>query len=156
MKELQLHKKFMNIELAKYMPEAETRNAHPSTRTPQRAALAPQPATRKNGRSEERPVTVLFTDIVGFTTVCEKLDATQVADFLNRHFGLLAGCIEAEGGTVDKYIGDSVMAFWGAPDDQPDQAERACREVLALPVYGEMTAGQQERVVASLATFFGA
>ena len=83
-------------------------------------------------RSEERPVTVLFTDIVGFTTVCEKLDATQVADFLNRHFGLLAGCIEAEGGTVDKYIGDSVMAFWGAPDDQPDQAERACRAAVAI------------------------
>jgi len=82
--------------------------------------------------SETREITVLFTDIVGFTGAGERLSATQLADFLNGHFSLLAGCIEAEGGTIDKYIGDSVMAFWGAPDVQPDHAERACRAALAI------------------------
>lgn len=83
-------------------------------------------------RSESREVTVLFTDIVGFTGLAERLPAEQAAGFLNSHFELLGRCIEAEEGTVDKYIGDSVMAFWGAPLAQPDQAERACRAALAI------------------------
>jgi class 3 adenylate cyclase len=82
--------------------------------------------------SEERIVTVLFTDIVGFTEIAGRLPAPQLAEFLNRHFGLLAGCIDAEQGTVDKYIGDSVMAFWGAPAAQGDHALRACRAAKAI------------------------
>ena len=81
--------------------------------------------------SEEREVTVLFTDIVGFTTIASQLTPAELADLLNEHFGLLAEAIESEGGTIDKYIGDSVMAFWGAPDDQPDHAERAARAMIA-------------------------
>jgi class 3 adenylate cyclase len=69
---------------------------------------------------------------VGFTSIGEKLSAQQLAEFLNRHFAMLAACIEAEGGTIDKYIGDSVMAFWGAPEIQPDHALRACRAVRAM------------------------
>lgn len=83
-------------------------------------------------KSEERPVTVLFTDIVGFTAASQQLTPRGTADFLNHHFGLLAAEIERSGGTVDKYIGDSVMAFWGAPDDQADHAQRACRAALAI------------------------
>ncbi len=83
-------------------------------------------------RSEERQVTVIFTDIVGFTTASQQLTPRETADFLNHHFALLAAEIEQTGGTVDKYIGDSVMAFWGAPDDQPDHAERACQAALAI------------------------
>jgi adenylate cyclase len=75
---------------------------------------------------------VLFTDIVGFTEIAGRLPAPQLAEFLNRHFGLLAGCIDAEQGTVDKYIGDSVMAFWGAPAIQTDHAVRACRAAKAI------------------------
>ncbi len=82
--------------------------------------------------SEERTLTVLFTDIVGFTEIAGRLPAPQLAEFLNRHFGLLAGCIDAEQGTVDKYIGDSVMAFWGAPAMQADHAVRACRAAKAI------------------------
>lgn len=82
--------------------------------------------------SEERSVTVLFTDIVGFTEIAGRLPAPQLAEFLNRHFGLLGGCIDAEQGTVDKYIGDSVMAFWGAPAAQTDHAVRACRAAKAI------------------------
>lgn len=77
--------------------------------------------------SRERDVVVLFTDIVGFSTIAEGRRAGSVAALLNRHFGLLGAIIEEEGGTIDKYIGDSVMAFWGAPLDQEDRADRAVR-----------------------------
>jgi adenylate cyclase len=77
--------------------------------------------------SRERDVVVLFTDIVGFSKIAEGRRAGSVAALLNRHFGLLGAIIEEEGGTIDKYIGDSVMAFWGAPLDQEDRAERAVR-----------------------------
>ena len=79
-----------------------------------------------------REVTVMFTDIPGFTTLSEQLSATEVANLLNDHFTLVAGCVEAEEGTIDKYIGDSVMAFWGAPSKQPDHAARAIRAALAI------------------------
>ena len=83
-------------------------------------------------KSREREVTVMFTDIVGFSTISEGLSAPEVAGLVNRHFEILAGCIETEGGTVDKFIGDSVMAFWGAPDPQDDAADRACRAAIAI------------------------
>ena len=82
--------------------------------------------------SSAREITVMFTDIAGFSSVSENLSAPEVAGLVNRHFEIVAGCIEAEDGTVDKFIGDSVMAFWGAPDAQPDAAERACRAALAI------------------------
>jgi class 3 adenylate cyclase len=84
------------------------------------------------GRSVEREVTCLFTDIAGFTQLAERASPEEVAALLNAHFAILARCVEAEGGTVDKYIGDSLMAFWGAPDAQPDHAARACRAALAM------------------------
>ena len=76
-------------------------------------------------RSEVRTVTVLMTDIVGFTTIAEKMGAEETAAFLNEHLALVTGCIEAEGGVVDKFMGDAVMALWGALDEEPDQASRA-------------------------------
>jgi class 3 adenylate cyclase len=82
----------------------------------------------------EWTVTVMFTDIAGFTIEAERLTASDTAAFLNNHFGLLIPCIEAEGGTVDKFIGDSVMAFWNAPEPQIDHADRACRAALAIRV----------------------
>ena len=89
--------------------------------------------------SEERAVTIMFTDIVGFTALAEKLAASEIAGLLNRHFTIVDDCVEAEGGTVDKYIGDAVMAFWGAPDSQPDHADRACRaaRTIAAALYRE-------------------
>lgn len=82
--------------------------------------------------SSAQEITVMFTDIAGFSSVSENLSAPEVAALVNRHFEIVAGCIEAEDGTVDKFIGDSVMAFWGAPDAQSDAAERACRAALAI------------------------
>ncbi len=82
--------------------------------------------------SVEREITVMFTDIASFTAFSEGRPAAEVAAFLNRHFALVSQAIEAEGDTVDKFIGDGVMAFWGAPEAQPDHAERAARAALAI------------------------
>jgi len=98
-------------------------------------ALVPvlmQPESAKSFIPREREVTVLFTDIVGFTAIGQRLSAPALARFINRHFALLGMAIEAEGGTIDKYIGDSVMAFWGAPSAQADHAERAVRAALEI------------------------
>jgi adenylate cyclase len=91
-----------------------------------------RPGTRRTLASEQRDISVMFTDIVGFTGLAEHLPANQVARFLNRHFTLVDACIEIEEGTLDKYMGDAVMAFWGAPENQPDHAARACRAALAI------------------------
>ncbi len=82
--------------------------------------------------SDRRNVTVMFSDIAGYSTISEGKSAAEVAALLNRHFGILTGAIEAEGGTVDKFIGDSVMAFWGAPEKQKNRAIHACRSALAI------------------------
>lgn len=82
--------------------------------------------------SSERELTILFTDIVGFTALSETMPAADTAAMLNDHFALVGACVEAEGGTIDKFIGDALMAFWGAPDEQPDHAARACRAAAAM------------------------
>jgi adenylate cyclase len=79
----------------------------------------------------ERELTIMFTDIVGFSAIGQRLDPPRLAAFINRHFGMLAAAIEAEGGTVDKYIGDSVMAFWGAPAEDPKHALAIARRLKA-------------------------
>ena len=82
--------------------------------------------------SEERELTVMFTDIAGFTSMCEGMSANEVATFINQHLTLLVDCVEAEGGTVDKYIGDALMAFWGAPEALENSALGACRAARAM------------------------
>lgn len=82
--------------------------------------------------SEERRLTIMFTDIVGFTSLSETMPAREVSALLNHHFSLLGEAVEAEGGTIDKYIGDALMAFWGAPEPQPDAELRAARAALAI------------------------
>ncbi len=99
--------------------------------------------------SGERELTVMFTDIVGFTAMSEQLPAREVADFLNQHFTLLAHCVEAEEGTIDKFIGDALMAFWGAPETQDDHAQRACRAARAIAA--AVAADNAERAAAGLA-----
>lgn len=89
-------------------------------------------SARDELKPEEREVTVMFTDIVGFSQIATRHAPGPLADFLNRHFGLIGQHVEAEHGTIDKYIGDSVMAFWGAPVADPDHALHAVRAVLAI------------------------
>ena len=77
-------------------------------------------------------VTVLFSDIRNFTTISEKLAPHQVVEILNTYFSLACEAILAQGGSVDKFIGDAIMAVFGAPVPYPDQARRALRAALDL------------------------
>jgi adenylate cyclase len=90
----------------------------------------------KDGRvgagTEERVLAIMFTDIVSFTSTCEQMSAAEVADFINQHLSLVSACIEKEGGTIDKFIGDAVMAFWGAPARIENPADSACRAAVAI------------------------
>lgn len=79
-----------------------------------------------------REITVLFTDIRGFTSMLERLDPAAAVELLNDYFTELVEEVLAEGGTLDKFTGDGVMAFWGAPTEQPDQALRAVRAGLKM------------------------
>jgi adenylate cyclase len=79
-----------------------------------------------------RETSILFADIVGFTARCESLPPEDVAAFLNQFFSLAADVIFKYGGTLDKFIGDAVMAFFGAPLPQEDHAERAVRSAIEL------------------------
>jgi class 3 adenylate cyclase len=83
-------------------------------------------------RSRRRNVTVMFTDIVEFTPQAEDLPEQETADLLNHHFALLGTCIDKEGGVIDKYIGDAVMAVWGGISHADDHAAAAIRAALAI------------------------
>ncbi|HEY7940531.1 MAG TPA: adenylate/guanylate cyclase domain-containing protein [Candidatus Limnocylindrales bacterium] len=82
--------------------------------------------------AERRLVTVLFADLVGFTPFAEERDAEDVRDTLTRYFDLASEVINRYGGRVEKFIGDAVMAVWGAPTAREDDAERAVRAALDL------------------------
>jgi adenylate cyclase len=77
-------------------------------------------------------ITVMFSDIRGFTTISEKLDAQDLALFLNQYLSDMTRIVFAYQGTLDKYIGDAVMAFWGAPYEEPGHAARACDTALDM------------------------
>ncbi len=79
---------------------------------------------------ERRQVTLFFSDLAGFTTISERLSPEIVVGLLNDYLSSMTEIILDEEGTVDKFEGDAIMAFWGAPLDQPDQARRACRAAL--------------------------
>src|ERR687888_1009208 len=83
-------------------------------------------------QSERRLVTVLFADLVGFTSISEERDAEEVRDLLSRYFDTTRLVIERYGGTVEKFIGDAVMAVWGTPVAQEDDVERAVRAAIDL------------------------
>jgi adenylate cyclase len=97
------------------------------------AELARDPSSLRLG-GERRNLTVLFCDVRGFTTLSERLknEPEQLTALINRLLDALSGAVMAEGGTIDKYMGDCVMAFWNAPLPAPDHAERAARAALGM------------------------
>lgn len=90
----------------------------------------------RDGRADleatRRELTIMFCDLRGFTRLAEALEPADLQALLQRVLGELSEVITHHGGTVDKYIGDGVMAFWGAPVDQPDHARRAVAAALDL------------------------
>jgi class 3 adenylate cyclase/tetratricopeptide (TPR) repeat protein len=89
-------------------------------------------AAREAPVSERRLVSVLFADLVGFTSLSETRDSEEVRELLSRYFDISRRIISVYGGTVEKFIGDAVMAVWGAPAATEDDAERAVRAALDL------------------------
>lgn len=84
---------------------------------------------------ERREVTILFADVKGFTAMCERLDPETVRTFMNECFQGLTEAIKEQGGHVDKYVGDQVMAVFGAPVAHEDDPLRACRASLAMQIF---------------------
>ncbi len=93
--------------------------------------LATAPA-RESPVAERRLVSVLFADLVGFTSLSESRDSEEVRELLSRYFDTCSRLIGLYGGTVEKFIGDAVMAVWGTPTATEDDAERAVRAALDL------------------------
>lgn len=81
---------------------------------------------------ERRMLTLLFADLAGFTRLSETLQPEEVAQLINRYMSALADAVRRERGTVDKFIGDALMAFWNAPLDEPGHAAQALRAALAM------------------------
>ena len=86
---------------------------------PTAATVAPQ---AEAATAERRLVTVLFTDLVGFTTLAEDRDPEAVRELLSRYFDTATEVVNVHGGTVEKFIGDAVMAVWGTPKAHEDDA----------------------------------
>jgi class 3 adenylate cyclase len=102
----------IRAQLGRYLPE----------KLVERIVVQQQP---RELASDRRTITVLFADIAAFTALAEREPPDRVVALLNELFTMLTQIVFRHGGTVDKLIGDCLMAFWGAPDDQPDHAKRA-------------------------------
>jgi adenylate cyclase len=81
---------------------------------------------------EMRDMTIMFCDIRSFAAIAERFDARGLTRFINRFLTPMSDVILAQGGTIDKYMGDAIMAFWNAPLDDPAHAARACHAALAM------------------------
>jgi adenylate cyclase len=95
------------------------------------ARLEASPQAMQLG-GEDRDISVMFMDVRGFTPISEQLTATELVEFINTLLAPLSDAIQSELGTIDKYIGDSIMAFWNAPLDIADHTARACRASLKM------------------------
>ncbi len=100
------------------------------------ARLEHDPDRLKLG-GERRAMTFVFTDLAGFTSLCERTDPAVFAPVLNGYLDGMVDIVLAHEGTIDKIVGDAVVAFFGAPEDQPDHCERAVRCALALDVFAQ-------------------
>lgn len=93
--------------------------------------LIRDPSKAKLG-GERKEITVLFSDIRGFTAFSEQHEPEEVVSLLNEYLGAMTNIVFEHEGTLDKFVGDAIMALWGAPVGQPDHAERACKCALAM------------------------
>ncbi|WP_372914616.1 CHASE2 domain-containing protein [Sandarakinorhabdus sp.] len=117
-------RKFAQGALGKYLPRDV---AEQILRDPQRLALS----------GERRPVFALFTDIEGFTSMCQSQPPEVVASTLNEYLDTMSDVVLKHGGTIDKFVADAVVAFWGAPLARPDDAARALACAVEMAQAGE-------------------
>ena len=118
---------------AKFCGECGTQTSAAQAPAPARVAPAAGAAARVSAPvAERRQVSVLFADLVGFTSLVEGNNAEETRELLSRYFDLAREVIGRHGGTIEKFIGDAVMAVWGAPLAREDDAERAVRAGLEL------------------------
>src|SRR5437879_3990473 len=144
-----------NLPGAKFCNECGTRlagGANSATGAPTPSAeVAVSIATSAGGSraaaaTERRLVSVLFADLVGFTSLAADRDSEAVRDLLTRYFDTARDAVERYGGTIEKFIGDAVMAVWGTPVAQEDDAERGVRAALDLvAAVPEVDAGAERR-----------
>jgi adenylate cyclase len=119
------------------------------------AELARDPA-RYDMRAENRVMTVMFCDLRGFTTISEQLEPHALREVINTFFSRMTALIRAHHGTLDKYIGDCIMAFWGAPLPDADHAAHAVRTAQAMAVaMGELNAELRARGLPEIALGIG-
>jgi adenylate cyclase len=117
-------RRFAQAALGKYLPPDI---ANEIMRDPERLTL----------RGEKRQIYALFTDLEGFTKLSHAITPEQLSALLNRYLDLMSDTVLKHGGTIDKFVGDAVVAFWGAPIDRPDDADRAVRAAAAMFDCGE-------------------
>ena len=96
------------------------------------SSLVAHGETPQSLSGQAREITVLFSDIRGFTSLSEIRSPEQIVSLLNRYFSLQVEIIFRHGGTLDKFIGDAIMAFWGAPQEDPRHAEHAVAAALEM------------------------
>jgi adenylate cyclase len=117
-------RRFAQSALGKYLPPDVAKQI---LRDPEMLAL----------HGEQREIFALFTDLEGFTQLSSQIAPAMVAQLLNRYLDLLSEVVLEHGGTLDKFVGDAVIAFWGAPISRPDDADRAIRAAMAMYEAGE-------------------
>jgi len=112
-------KRFIQGAFGKYVPPAVVDE------------IAENPEALRLG-GQKRSLTVLFSDLAGFTSLSETMDAEQLLNLLNEYLTVMTDLVMQEEGTLDKYIGDAIMAFWNAPKRQRDHADRALRTAVLM------------------------
>ncbi|HEX8571422.1 MAG TPA: adenylate/guanylate cyclase domain-containing protein [Allosphingosinicella sp.] len=117
-------RRFAQATLGKYLP-ADV--AAEILKDPERLSL----------RGEKRRIYAVFSDLEGFTRLSHAISAEQLSILLNRYLDVLSEVVLRHGGTIDKFVGDAIVAFWGAPIARDDDADRAARAALALYEAGE-------------------
>ncbi len=127
----------LNPPQAKFCSECATplgaaRSSAPANARTAASVVQPAASAAPAAVAERRLVSVLFADLVGFTSFSDGRDAEEVRDLQSRYFNTVSEIIARYGGTVEKFIGDAVMALWGAPVAHEDDAERAVRAALDL------------------------
>ncbi|MFC1656107.1 CHASE2 domain-containing protein [Patescibacteria group bacterium] len=122
-----IYKYFTELKAKKYIQTAFSRYLSPNVL---KEVLKDPHMLHRRGMKRE--ISVFFSDIAGFTTVSEKLDPEDLIELINDYLATMTDIVIKHEGTLDKYVGDAIVAYFGAPIDQPDHAKKVCRVALEM------------------------